>query len=167
MARKIPAGADIVLQMHYTTIGQPVTDQTQIGVVLAKEPPTKLRAGGGGQIPNASFAIPPGDPNYEVVAKQTINRDTYLSTHVSAHARARQGRVVRDRLSRRQAKRSCSTCRSTTSTGRLSYRLAEPKFMPKGSTLLVNAHYDNSKNNPFNPDPGARCAGAIRRGKRC
>ena len=66
--------------MHYTTIGQPVVDQTQIGVVLAKEPPAKLRATGGGQIPNIMFAIPPGDPNYEVVARQTINRDTYLST---------------------------------------------------------------------------------------
>ena len=52
----------------------------QIGVVLAKEPPAKLRAEGGGQIPNIRFAIPPGDPNYEVVGKQTINRDTYLST---------------------------------------------------------------------------------------
>ena len=40
VARRIPAGADIVLQMHYTTIGQPVTDLTQIGVVLAKEPGT-------------------------------------------------------------------------------------------------------------------------------
>ena len=45
VARKIPAGADIVLQMHYTTIGQTVVDRTQIGVVLSKEPPTKLRAG--------------------------------------------------------------------------------------------------------------------------
>ena len=59
--------------------GEPVTDQTQIGVVLAKEPPTRLRAGGG-QIPNVMFAIPAGHANYEVVAKQTINRDTYLST---------------------------------------------------------------------------------------
>ena len=37
----------------------------------------------------------------------------------------------------------------------LNYKLAEPKFMPKGSTLVVTAHYDNSKGNPFNPDPSA------------
>ena len=59
VARKIPAGADIVLQMHYTTIGQTVTDQTEVGVILAKEPPSKLRVEGGGQIPNTSFVIPP------------------------------------------------------------------------------------------------------------
>src|SRR5947208_15947583 len=81
VARKIPAGADIVLQMHYTTIGTSVTDQTEIGVVLAKEPPANLRAQGGGAIPNMQFAIPPGDPNYEVVGRQKFDRDTYLSSH--------------------------------------------------------------------------------------
>ena len=48
IARKIPAGSNIVLQMHYTTIGKTVVDQTQIGIVLAKEPPSKLRAESGG-----------------------------------------------------------------------------------------------------------------------
>ena len=80
VARKIPAGAVIVLQMHYTTIGTPVADQTEIGVVLAKEPPANLRAQGGGAIPNMQFAIPPGDPNYEVVGQQKFDRDTYLSS---------------------------------------------------------------------------------------
>ena len=27
--------------------------------------------------------------------------------------------------------------------------------IPKGTTLLIKAHYDNSKDNPFNPDPTA------------
>jgi hypothetical protein len=33
------------------------------------------------------------------------------------------------------------------------YQLAEPKLMPKGSTLKVIAHYDNSPANRYNPDP--------------
>jgi hypothetical protein len=36
-----------------------------------------------------------------------------------------------------------------------SYKLAEPKFIPKGSTLMVVAHYDNSAANKYNPDPKA------------
>jgi hypothetical protein len=154
VARKIPAGADIVLQMHYTTIGQPVTDLTQIGVVLAKEPPTTLRAGGGGQIPNTSFAIPPGDANYEVVAKQTINRDTYLST-MYPHMHVR-GKDVSYTIVYPDGKEEVVLkVPKYDFNWQLNYRLAEPKFMPKGSTLLVRAHYDNSKANPFNPDPGA------------
>ena len=154
VARRIPAGADIVLQMHYTTIGQSIVDQTQIGVVLAKEPPTKLRAGGGGQIPNLSFAIPPGHANYEVVAKQTINRDTYLSTmypHMHVRGKDVSYTIVfpdgREELVLRVPKYDFNW--------QLNYRLAEPKFMPKGSTLLIRAHYNNSNDNPFNPDPTA------------
>ena len=129
-----------------------MTDQTQIGVVLAKEPPTKLRAGGGGQIPNVSFAIPPGDPNYEVVAKQTINRDTYLST-MYPHMHVRGKDVSYTIVYPDGTEEVVLSVPKYDFNWQLNYRLAEPKFMPKGSTLLVKAHYDNSKNNPFNPDP--------------
>ena len=154
VARRIPAGADIVLQMHYTTIGQPVTDLTEIGVVLAKEPPAKMRAGGGGQIPNVSFAIPPGAANHEVIAKQTINRDTYLST-MYPHMHVR-GKDVSYTIVYPDGKEEVVlSVPRYDFNWQLNYRLAEPKFMPKGSTLLVKAHYDNSPNNPFNPDPAA------------
>jgi hypothetical protein len=154
VARKIPAGADIVLQMHYTTIGQPITDQTEIGVVLAKEPPAKLRAEGGGAIPNMTFSIPPGDPNYEVVGKQTFDRDTYLSSlypHMHVRGKDAQYSIVypdgREEVVLRVPKYDFNW--------QLSYKLAEPKFMPKGSTLKVTMHYDNSTANRFNPDPTA------------
>ena len=154
VARRIPAGADIVLQMHYTTIGEAVIDQTEIGVVLAKEPPTKLRAGGGGQIPNFLFTIPPGDPNYEVIAKATMQRDSYLSTmYPHMHVRGKDVTYTivypdgKEELVLRVPKYDFNW--------QLNYRLAEPKFMPKGSQLVIRAHYDNSKNNPFNPDPTA------------
>jgi len=154
VARRITAGTDIVLQMHYTTIGQAIVDQTQIGVVLAKEPPSKLRQMGSGQIPNATFAIPPGDPNYEVVAKQTINRDTYLtSMYPHMHVRGKDVRYSilypdgHEEVVLRVPKYDFNW--------QLDYKLAEPKFMPKGSTLVVTAHYDNSSANRFNPDPTA------------
>jgi hypothetical protein len=154
VARKIPAGADIVLQMHYTTIGQPITDQTEIGIVLAKEPPAKLRAEGGGAIPNMGFAIPPGDPNYEVVGKQTFDRDTFLSSlypHMHVRGKDAQYSIIypdgREEVVLRVPKYDFNW--------QLSYKLAEPKFMPKGSTLKVTMHYDNSPGNRFNPDPTA------------
>ena len=154
VARKIPAGADIVLQMHYTTIGQVVTDQTEVGVVLAKEPPAKLRLEGGGAIPNMQFAIPPGDPNYEVVGKQTFDRDTYLSSlypHMHVRGKDATYSVIypdgREEVVLRVPKYDFNW--------QLSYKLAEPKFLPKGSTLKVTMHYDNSAANRYNPDPAA------------
>jgi hypothetical protein len=154
VARRIPAGADIVLQMHYTTIGEEVIDQTEIGVVLAKEPPAKLRTGGGGQIPNLTFAIPPGDPNYEVSASQEIKKDTYLTTlYPHMHVRGKDVSYTlvypdgNEELLLRVPKYDFNW--------QLSYTLAEPKFMPKGSKLVVTAHYDNSAGNRYNPDPTA------------
>ena len=154
VARKIPAGTDIVLQMHYTTFGQPVVDQTEIGVVLAKQPPEILRAEAGGAIPNMGFVIPPGDPNYEVTGKLTFDRDTYLSTmYPHMHVRGKDATYAivypdgKEEVMLRVPKYDFNW--------QLSYKLAEPKFVPKGSTLKVTMHYDNSRANRFNPDPTA------------
>jgi hypothetical protein len=154
VARKIPAGTDIVLQMHYTTIGHPVIDQTEIGLVLASEPPEKLRAEAGGAIPNMGFVIPPGDPNYEVTGKLTFDRDTYLSTmYPHMHVRGKDATYAliypdgREEVVLRVPKYDFNW--------QLSYKLAEPKFVPKGTTLKVTMHYDNSRANRFNPDPTA------------
>jgi hypothetical protein len=154
VARKIPAGADIVLQMHYTTIGVPVTDQTQIGVVLAKEPPSQLREQGGGQMPNLTFVIPPGAPNHEVTARKTFDRDTYLSSlYPHMHMRGKDVTYIiiypdgREEVALRVPKYDFQWQNR--------YVLAEPKLIPKGSTLKIIAHYDNSSGNRFNPDPTA------------
>ena len=150
VARKIPAGTDIVLQMHYTTIGQAVTDQTEIGVVLAKEPPAKLRAEGGGSIPNTTFAIPPGDPNYEVTGKLTFDRDTYLSSlYPHMHVRGKDATYTvvypdgREEVVLRVPKYDFNW--------QLSYKLAEPKFLPKGSTLKVDDALRQLDGEPLQP----------------
>jgi hypothetical protein len=152
VARKIPAGADIVLQMHYTTIGQGVTDQTEIGVILAKEPPARVRAEGGGQIPNPQLVIPPNHPNFEVTAQRVIDRDTYL-TNVYPHMHVRGKDVKYLLITPDGREETILSVPRYDFNWQTSYRLSEPKFMPKGSTLKVIAHYDNSRANRYNPDP--------------
>ena len=133
VARKIPAGADIVLQMHYTTIGQAVTDQTEIGVrARARNRRPSCAQTGGGQMPNTTFAIPPGDPNYEVTGKTTFRRDTYLSSlYPHMHVRGKDATYKVD-LSRTAAKKSLLSVPKYDFNWQLSYKLAEPKFLPKG-----------------------------------
>jgi hypothetical protein len=154
VARKIPAGADIVLQMHYTTIGVPVQDVLEVGVVLAKEPPSKMRQAGGGAMPNASFAIPPGDPNHEVIAKTVIQKDTYLaSLYPHMHVR---GKSAMYKLIYPDGKEEVLlNVPKYDFNWQMTYQLAEPKFMPKGSTLMIVGHFDNSPANRYNPDPTA------------
>ena len=152
VARKIPAGSSIVLQMHYTTIGQQVVDQTEVGVVITKEPPAKLRQAGGGQMPNTTFVIPPMNPSYEVSAKTVFQKDTYLSG-LYPHMHVRGKDVIYKAIYPDGKEEVLLSVPKYDFNWQTSYKLATPKFMPKGTTLMVVAHYDNSPGNRFNPDP--------------
>src|SRR5262249_52582412 len=76
MAKKIRAGSDIVLQMHYTAGGKSVTDRTQIGLVFAREKPPK--AVYTLQMSNDRFVIPPGDADYKCEVAGTLPNDALL-----------------------------------------------------------------------------------------
>ena len=75
-AKLVPAGSDIVLQMHYTTHGHATEDRTSIGLVFSKEPPRKrvLTL----QLTNDRFLIPPGDPDHRVEVHGTLPNDALL-----------------------------------------------------------------------------------------
>ena len=58
VARLLKANSEIILQMHYTTVGEATSDRTSVAVIYAKKPPKKMVAGG--NILNVRFQIPPG-----------------------------------------------------------------------------------------------------------
>ena len=152
-AKLIPAGSDIVFELHYTANGKEAADdQTKVGFVLAKEQPKyRLLTLG---VADASFAIPPGDPNYEGHASATFDQPVtviYLQPHM--HQRGKD----------MQIKFEYPTGESETmlSVPRYSYLWQtiyyekQPLLIPKDTKVDVLAHWDNSSNNPLNPDPTA------------
>ncbi|MDA1092407.1 MAG: cytochrome c [Acidobacteria bacterium] len=153
VATRLPAGADIEAQMHYTTIGEPVTDKSRWGVVLAAEPDSMRRASGG-QVVNPMFRIEPGNPNFEVTATRKITEDTYLSSMMPhMHVRGKSAKfIVKYPDGREEIALSVP---NYDFNWQLSYELEEPIFMPAGSELQTVFTYDNSANNRHNPDPTA------------
>ncbi len=152
VAVKLPAGADIEAQMHYTTIGEEVYDQSSWGVVLAKGPGASVRRAGGGQMVNFMFAIEPGNPHYKVTANRPIKEDTYLSS-MMPHMHVR-GKSAKYTVRHEDGSEVVALwVPNFDFNWQLRYELEEPIFMPKGSTLEAEFHYDNSPNNRFNPDP--------------
>ena len=149
-AKLIPAGSDIVLEIHYMPEGKAASDQTRLGLVLAKDQPQQrtmtLSAG------NMSFKIPPGDPNFRVDASMTMPEDvTLLGLHPHMHMR---GKSAEYRIVFPDGRRE--TLLSVPRYNwrwQLWYDLAEPMRLPKGTKLECTEHFDNSKNNPENPDP--------------
>ena len=146
----IPAGADIVLQLHYTANGKSATDQTKIGLVFCKEPPAKRLLTVNAT--NARFEIPPGDPNYEVKSAMTLHNDTelvWLMPHMHLRGKDFEYRAVYPTGETETLLRVPNYDFSW----QLAYELAEPKLLPKGTRIECTAHFDNSPNNKANPDP--------------
>jgi len=151
-AKLIPAGADLVFEVHYTTNGQETEDQTKLGLELATEPPQRQFLSIGAAQMN--LTIPPGDPNAEAQAKLTFGQPVdfvYMQPHM--HLRGKD-----------------MTIRSIYPTGESETLLSVPNYdfhwqivyyeekpihMPKGTQLELTAHWDNSANNKWNPDPTA------------
>ncbi len=149
-ARLIKAGSDIVFQLHYTTNGTRGEDRAKLGLVFATAPPARRVLTLGAD--NWRFAIPAGDANYQVDSKLTLQEDaTLVSLTPHMHFRGKD-----------------FTYRAVFPDGhgetllfvphynfnwQLSYDLATPMYLPKGTVIECTAHYDNSANNPFNPDP--------------
>ena len=154
VATGLPAGADIEAQIHYTTIGEPVTDQSSWGVVLTREPDSTLRRARGGQVANLSFAIEPGNGNYAVTARRTMDEDTYLANMMPhMHVRGKSAKYI---VTRPDGSTEVALwVPNYDFNWQLRYELEEPIFMPKGSVLEAEFHYDNSGSNRYNPDPTA------------
>jgi hypothetical protein len=151
MAKFIPAGSDLVFQMHYMAHGHPTTDQSSIGIIFAKNPPQQrvLTL----QLTNDRFVIPPGVDDYRIEVHGSLPNDaTLLSFFPHMHLR---GKRFEYNILRVDKTAEPLLRVNYNFYWQLSYRLAEPLALPAGTVLQAVAWYDNSKNNPHNPDPDA------------
>jgi hypothetical protein len=149
MAKFVPAGSDLLFQMHYTTNGEAASDETSVGLAFAKSPP-KLRVITL-QLNNHALIISPGAENFRVEVQGTLPNDaTLLSLFPHMHLRGKRFEydIVHDDGSVETLLRV-----NYHFHWQLSYKLAEPRELKAGTKLRAVAWYDNSKNNPHNPDP--------------
>jgi hypothetical protein len=149
MAKCIPAGSDLVFQMHYTTNGHAASDKTGIGLVFAKQMPKQrvLTL----QLTNHSFVIPPEADNFRVEVFGTLPNDaTLLSFFPHMHLRGKRFEydIVHPDGSIETLVRV-----NYHFHWQMSYRLEQPRFLKAGTKLQAVAWFDNSKANPHNPDP--------------
>jgi hypothetical protein len=151
MAKFVPAGSDLVFQMHYTTHGHAASDQASIGIVFAKQRPAQRVITL--QLTNDHFVIPPGADNYRVEARGTLPNDaTLLSFFPHMHLRGKQFNY---NIVHADGQIELLLRVNYDFYWQLSYRLAEPRSLKAGTMLQAVALYDNSRNNSHNPDPDA------------
>jgi hypothetical protein len=149
-AKLIPAGSDIVLQMHYTPKGKADRDVTRVGLRLAKQTPKHRYLTIGAS--SLQLAIPAGDPNYEAHSQLSFEQDAqlvWMQPHMHMRGKDFEYRLVYPTGETETALK----VPNYSFNWQLGYDEAVPVVLPKGTRMECTAHFDNSPNNPLNPNP--------------
>jgi hypothetical protein len=148
--RKIPAGSNLLFQIHYTPNGTATKDVTTVGLIYAKTPVQNTVVTR--PVLQTAFEIPAGHPNYEVKSSFTFNQSAQLYSFMPhMHLRGKDFEY--------KAVFPDGTSRILLSVPRYDfswqtyYVLKDPIAVPKGTRIECVAHFDNSTNNKYNPDP--------------
>jgi hypothetical protein len=148
----LPAGSDIVLQVHYNATGKATTDRTKVGMVFARKDIVERSFQLG--LANPSFVIPPGEANYPVDAEMTVGSDVRVigfTPHMHLRGKSFEFRALLPDGTREVLLR----VPKYDFNWQLTYDLAQERVFPKGTRFEATAVFDNSPNNKFNPDPTA------------
>jgi peroxiredoxin len=148
----IPKGNKLVMQMHYTTMGKPVTDKTRVGLYFHKTPPKYKYLTHPISFGGAALAIPPGETDHKMNGQYVLPEDTMLyAMRPHMHYRGKAFRftaVLPD-----QSRQVLINVPNYNFAWQPTYRLDKPIFLPKGTRVITDGVYDNSKFNAGNPDP--------------
>ena len=155
-ARSLPAGADVLLQIHYHKSGKPEEDATVMGLYFAKGPVEKQIRSGLVLPERARFSlrpelrIPPGVDHHEVKGSLTIRQDSHLLA-VFPHMHL-LGRDFVLRANRPDGSRqTLIRIDDWDFNWQNPYEFETPVALPKGTRIEMTAHFDNSAGNPRNP----------------
>lgn len=148
LAWRLDPGTDLVVQLHMQPSGKPEPVQPVIGFYFSDRPPTRtpsiLRLGSQG------IDIPPGDGAYVVQDRYTLPVDATLLA-VQPHAHYRAADVSGTARFPDGTTRTLVQIRRWDFRWQHVFRYTEPIRLPKGTTLSMRYVYDNSAENPRNP----------------
>ena len=152
-AKRVPAGSRLVFQIHYTPTGSPQQDLTRVGLVFAdpdsvtEEVFTLIGV-------NRDFEIPPHAENHrvEMMFDKFPSGARLLAIAPHMHVRGRSFRFTSRQSDQRQVLLEVP---QYDFNWQHAYALEEPLPLDAGLQIECVAHFDNSENNPVNPDPTA------------
>jgi len=147
----VPAGSAAVVMMHYYGSGKPETDRSRLGIYFTDS--KQVRPVTSVPVTNTSLEIPPGERHYRVTASFTLPMDaTALGVTPHMHYLGREMRVVA-KIPGREDPMPLIWVKDWDFNWQGEYQLRTPVRLPKGTTIEVEAFYDNTPDNPRNPHP--------------
>ena len=147
-AKKIPKGASLAFQMHYTPNGTEQVDQSCVGLVFAKEPPKNESKTRG--IAQQAFIIPAGADNHKVTSRTTFTQDVLLHgmfPHMHLRGKSFQFEVVYP-----DGKRDTLLNVPRYDVGwQANYLLEQPLRLPASTKIECTAHLEQFREEPEQP----------------
>ncbi|HEY1599832.1 MAG TPA: redoxin domain-containing protein [Pirellulales bacterium] len=150
-AIRVPAGSKLVFQCHYTPNGKAQDDRSYVGFVYAK-PAEVTHEVLGASCGTMSLRIPPNDGNHLVKAEHKFRRDTVL-LGMNPHMHLRGKSFKYELILPDGTQETLLDVPKYDFNWQLWYMLKEPRQIPKGSRMVCTAYFDNSADNPANPNP--------------
>jgi len=149
-AKKLPKGANLIFQMHYTPNGVEQTDRSSVGLIFAKEPPKQeVRTRAATQ---QKFMLLPGESNHEVKSATKFDQEVDLLS-LLPHMHLRGKDFVYKAVYPDGKEETLLSVPKYDFGWQSNYRLVKPLRLPPGTKIECTAHFDNSSGNPNNPDP--------------
>ena len=152
MAKLIPKGSDLVMEIHYTPNGRAALDRSKVALTFAHTKPQRRVLSL--QMYNTSLSIPPGARDYHTTVSGTMPNDALLLGFFP-HMHLRGKAFEYDRILANGHPEPLLRVSKYSFYWQLNYRLEQPILLKKGSRLSATGWFDNSANNPLNPDPSA------------
>lgn len=152
MAKRIPAGSQIVFQVHYTPTGVKRQDMTRLGLLFAdaKDVTHEVRTTSAVQ---RRLSIAPGDANWRTTADSIEMAPDTLLLGMMPHMHLRGKSFLYELQNPDGTRETLLDVPQYDFNWQTGYRLAEPKPLTPGAKLHAVARFDNSEGNPANPDP--------------
>ena len=148
VGRSLPKKADLVVQVHYHPSGKAETDRTTVGLYFSKKPIRQTLHWNAAL--NIGMKLPAGKPSTEIKANWQVPTDV-VALGIAPHMHL---------LGKDMTMTATLPDGQTLELIRIAdwdfdwqnnYWFDRPIDLPKGSTLRVVAHFDNSADNPHNP----------------
>ncbi len=158
VGRYLPAGADVLIQIHYHPSGKAETDQTSVALYFATEPVDKLvrpflvRPPSTGPLRlRPDLVIPAGESNHEVAGTFKVPYDAHLIALLPhMHWLGKDFLLTATRPGEQEPISLIRIDRWNFNWQGV-YDFLEPVALPAGTVIQMLAHFDNSDDNSSNP----------------
>ena len=148
------AGSTLSLQMHYTTSGKESVDATEIGIYFYPEGevPAERMAGGIGN--DFTIEIPAQAKDHAMEITTVVPQDAYIHS-LMPHMHFRGKRMDFTAVYPDGSEELILSVPNYSFNWQLTHSLEEPLFVPAGTRIVAKGAFDNSSQNPYNPDPNS------------